>query len=321
MKVRSHNSLLRVFVLLWFAFVFSVWLAPVADARADGSVVSITARKKTAVMTEYDVAYMSGGLRVKGKLFVPAAAASGAKLPGVVFNHGGVNGVTWTTEARCEELAGDGYVTFAPSYRGEDGSEGEIEVAAGEVDDALNAAALLAGLPYVDPGRIGMAGTSHGALITLLAATRTDKIKAAVAAYGVTNAVSWYKYLVANGFDVSDPLSRKVYGNGPEDRPEAFRVRSPALIADKIRAPVLLLYGKNDKTVPPSQGEEMAKALKKHGKEHTIKVYPAIGHGFLFYLNASKHTAEEMKHANAAWAELKKFLASKLKNAKVRKNG
>ena len=49
--------------------------------------------------------------------------------PGLIFNHGGVSGVTEGTRALCRRLAKQGFVVFAPSYRGEDDSEGEIEVA------------------------------------------------------------------------------------------------------------------------------------------------------------------------------------------------
>ncbi|MFH1539800.1 MAG: alpha/beta fold hydrolase [bacterium] len=302
------------------ADVLEVSVGPVRSKakRADGALVSIATAEKTEGHTKYDIVYMSDGLRITGKLFVPAGAEGGdGRLPAVVFNHGDVSGVGWTTEVRCAELAEDGYVVLAPSYRGEGGSEGEVEVAAGEVSDALNAAAVLRGLPYVDPARVGMAGTSHGALITILATTRTDILRAAVAAYGVTNAVSWYKYLVENGFDVTDDLSRKVYGDGPEDRPEAFRVRSPVLFAEKINTPLLLLYGEKDKIIPPSQGRELEAKLKEHKKDFAFEIVPAVGHGFLFYLNAEKHTDEEMKNAAAAWDRVKDFLGKHLKAGDV----
>lgn len=315
----TFAHLVSLSILLFVgAFAFSDVLEISVGAKneeagpADGTLVSIKIAERAEAHTKYDIAYMSDGLRVTGKLFVPAGAG-GSRLPAVVFNHGGVSGVTWTTEVRCAELAGSGYVVLAPSYRGEGGSEGEVEVAAGEVSDALNAAAVLRGLSYVNPGRIGMAGTSHGALITVLATTRTDKLGAAVAAYGVTNAVSWYRYLVENGFDVTDDLSRKVYGDGPEDRPEAFRVRSPVLFAEKINTPLLLLYGEKDNIVPPSQGRELEEKLREHEKDFVFEVVPSVGHGFLFYLNAEKHTDEEMEHAGAAWDRVKKFLDERLK--------
>ncbi|MEW5945397.1 MAG: prolyl oligopeptidase family serine peptidase [bacterium] len=287
------------------------------DARGapprDGALVSISIAEKTPRHTAYLVSYNSGGLIVKGRLFVPEGIPRGERRPAVVFNHGGVSGIPQPLIVRCAELAGAGYVVVAPSYRGEDGSEGEIEVAAGEVDDALNAMKLAARLPYVDPDRIAMAGTSHGALVTLLAAARSPEIlRAAVAAYGVTNAVSWYRYNLESGKDVSDPLSLKVYGAGPDDKPEAFRVRSPVLFAADFSAPLLLLYGEKDDVVPPAQGTELAEKLKKHGKNYEFHVIPNVGHGFLFYLNPELHSPAEMREADRAWSLVLDFLRKHL---------
>ncbi|MEW6203112.1 MAG: prolyl oligopeptidase family serine peptidase [bacterium] len=326
-NLKELKVFFRVSVLQWlivFLFIINPFFAAAEieitvdgtkldKGLKDGGIVSISLAEKAEGYSLYSIIYMSDGLRITGKLFVPEAA-EGKRLPGVVFNHGGVSGIPQPMLLRCGELAAMEYVVMAPSYRGEDGSEGEVEVAAGEVNDALNAMNLLRRLPYIDPDRIGMVGTSHGALITLLATTRTTNIKAAIAAYGVTNAVSWYRYLVENGFDVSDPLSVKVYGKGPDDRPDAFRVRSPVLFAEKITTPLLLLYGENDKTIPPSQGKEMQEKLRKLKKDFEFKIIPAVGHGFLFFLDPEKHSKEEMKEADAAWQLVVQFLDKHLRH-------
>lgn len=267
--------------------------------------------EKNADVVVYDIVYWSGGLKVKGKLF-ESVKKSKKKLPGVVFNHGGVGGVPNPTVARCKELAKHGYVAIAPSYRGEDGSEGEIEVAAGEVDDVINAVSVLRAWPGVDAGRIGMAGTSHGGIITLLAIERMD-LRAAVCAYGVTNTTTWYKYLVDNGFDVGDPLSVKVYGKGPSDKPDAFSSRSPVLHVDRIKTPLLLMYGELDKTVPVSQGVEMADAMKAARKKYEMEIVKGGEHGFLFTNNPNKHTKEQIARADKAWGRLVGFLDKYLK--------
>ena len=326
-NIKASNVFFRASVVPWliiFSFIIvplfataeieiSVDEAKSGEGLKDGEIVSLSLVERAKGYALYNIMYMSDGLRIIGKLFVPEMA-EGKRLPGVVFNHGGVSGIPQPTLVRCGELAAMEYVVMAPSYRGEDGSEGEVEVAAGEVNDALNAMSLLRNLPYLDPDRIGMVGTSHGALITLLATTRATNIKAAVAAYGVTNAVSWYRYLVEHGLDVSDPLSVKVYGKGPEDRPDAFRARSPVLFAEKINAPLLLLYGEKDKTIPPSQGREMEAKLRELKKDFEFKIIPAVGHGFLFFLDPEKHSKEEMKEGAGAWQLVVQFLDKHLKH-------
>lgn len=273
--------------------------------QTGGTIVSVSLSEKGEGWTQWDVTYMSTGLRVNGILFMPSGAREKAEtaggLPGIVFNHGGVGGVPGPTIERCRELALLDYIVIAPSYRGEDGSEGEIEVAAGEVDDALNAAAVLRSLPEADPDSVAMMGTSHGGIITLLAIQRDHSFAAAVCAYGVTNTFTWYKYLVDNGFDVSDPLSVKVYGRGPDDKPEAFRKRAPALYAHLIETPVLLLYGEEDSIVPPAQAEEMAAAMDEAGKDYELHIFPGLGHGLLFYMDPGRHSDEELEGAAMAW--------------------
>jgi len=280
----------------------------------DGTIVSIQIEDKNSDFTEWGITYISTGLKVKGLLYEPAEESKpgGRRRAGVVFNHGGVDGIPGPVKDRCRELARLGYVVLAPSYRGEDGSEGEIEVAAGEVDDALNAVRILRGMPGVDATRIAMIGASHGGIITLLAIQRDPSISAAVCAYGVTNTFTWYKYLVDNGFDVSDPLSVKVYGKGPKDKPVAFRKRAPALDAQLIKTPLLLLYGEKDTIVPPSQGRELAAALDKARTPCSLHVIPDVGHGLLFFKDPARRSDLEIKRTAEAWKLVLDFLGRHL---------
>lgn len=287
-------------------------------SHANGTILYKILDGKANGITIYTVTYYSDGLKVKGKLFVPAAAEKKKKkmkLPAVVFNHGGVDGIPKPLIMRSRELSAKGYVVFAPSYRGEDNSGGRVEVAAGEVNDVLAAVTLLRRLPYVNPKRIGMIGASHGGIITLLAIERDHSLQAAVSAYGVTNTYSWYQYLVDNGFDVTDPLSTQTYGKGPKDKPEAFNKRSPALHANLIKTPLLLLYGADDKTVPPTQAEELAAALDAAGKSkfYSLHILPDVGHGLLFFTDPKRRSATEIRQSSTAWKLLTDFLAAHLK--------
>jgi dipeptidyl aminopeptidase/acylaminoacyl peptidase len=316
MAITDRNKFvsLTIFIILLLATVVS---AVEAKRPADGAAVSKIRNLKTKKLTFYSIVYMSGGLKVRGRLIVPAGACADRRkckpLPGVVFNHGGVDGVPKPLMKRAEQLAESGYIVLAPSYRGEDGSEGEVEVAAGEVDDVLNAAAVLRAMPEADPKRIGMIGASHGGIITLLAIERDHTLSAAVCAYGVTNTFTWYKYLVESGHDVTDPLSVKMYGKGPEDRPEAFRRRAPALDAQLISTPLLLLYGDKDTTVPASQGRELADAIDRAGIHYEYRLIPDVGHGFLFFTDPARRSALEIRRSGEAWSMVVGFLDKYLK--------
>jgi uncharacterized protein (DUF1684 family)/dienelactone hydrolase len=256
-----------------------------------------------------EVVYLSDGLRVRGFLFEPDAPG---RRPAILFNHGGVSGVSRDMMRRSADLAREGYVVFTPTYRGEGGSEGVVEVAKGEVNDILNAARLLRGHPRVDATRLALAGSSHGALISILAASRDDSFRAVAAACGVMDVEAWYRYLVDNGFDVSDSLSVAVYGRGPEDKPEAFRVRSAVRVAAKLRAPLLLQQGMKDRIVPPDQVWRMSAALERAGRPRPlVKTYPLLGHAFWFW-ERSHHSEAEVLEAEESWADLVVFLESNL---------
>jgi len=257
--------------------------------------------------------YFSDGLKVKA--YVYRSKADGP-LPLVIFNHGGVSGVPEKTDERCRELAGLGYVVIAPFFRGEDGSEGEVEVALGEVTDVL-AALSWAERTLKDEivqGRTAMAGTSHGALISMLAAARDNRIKAVVSAYGVMNIDLWYRYLVAADMLGEDELTKRAYGGGPEINPELFKPRNVWLQAEKIDCPVLIIQGAQDTIVPPSQAWVIYKRLKGLNRDVTYDgPYPNSGHGMLFRWDEEKYGPEQIEECAEAWESLVVFLDKHLK--------
>lgn len=276
-----------------------------------GAFTPITTRITDGI-TEIEVSYPSGALTVRGFLFLPPGTDT---CPGVLFNHGGVSGVSDDVRRRGRDLARLGYVTLAPAYRGEGGSEGRVEVAAGEVDDVLAAAHLLARHPRVDPARLAVTGSSHGALVSVLAAAREpDLFRCVVEASGVMDVVSWYHYLVANDFDVSDSLSVAVYGRGPEDKPEAFTMRQAVRVADRITMPLLIQQGGKDTTVPPDQGRLFEQAVTDAGNTRVTRLdYPLLGHAFWFWNDPRYHSPAELAEAERAWSDFTQFLSGQLK--------
>ncbi len=56
--------------------------------------------------------------------------------------------------------------------------------------------------------------------------------------------------------------------------------RSPLFMADRIRAPLLLVGGQNDIRCPVKETEMMADAARKNGVTVEVKIYENEGHGF-----------------------------------------
>jgi dipeptidyl aminopeptidase/acylaminoacyl peptidase len=236
---------------------------------------SIWAQKSA---NEQPIWYVSDGLRVKARVFWPAGQGP---FPGIVFGHGGVDGLSDSSIRRCRELAKAGFAVFAPSYRGEDGGQGTIEVAKGEVNDVLNGLEAFKQDSRLNASRVAMMGTSHGALIGLLAASRSDQFRALVFAYGVSDIFAWWDYLVATNQVGTDALTKRIYGTGPTSRPESFRIRNGMYVLETVNVPVLILQGELDTTVPSSQAQALYDGLIKLEKWAQLELYPNSEHGFL----------------------------------------
>jgi dipeptidyl aminopeptidase/acylaminoacyl peptidase len=106
--------------------------------------------------------------------------------PALLWCHGGFGGIDESNWKFREEVKGEvgplfaerGFVVLSPAWRGESDSDGEPEIYWGEVDDALAAIDYLAGLPFVDPSRIYVAGHSAGATIALHVGQRSPRVRA-----------------------------------------------------------------------------------------------------------------------------------------------
>lgn len=141
------------------------------------------------------VAYASSDLAVGGILCyrddnVPRST--------VIHLHGGLGGAIHKAEGNIVETCINWALlhdrtAFAPSYRGQDGGEGTLELCLGEADDVAAAALMLRNLPVTDPDRIGMVGGSIGGCVALRAGAIIPDLKAVVAFVPPSN----WKSLVA----------------------------------------------------------------------------------------------------------------------------
>ena len=135
---------------------------------------------------EQKVTFQSAGLRLSGILHIPDDA-KGARRPAMMMLHGfGSNKSSRTCAAPARMLESWGYVVLRFDMRGCGESEGERGrlICLEQVEDTSNAVTFLAGLPQVDPERIGCMGTSFGAAVTVYAAGVDDRIAAAISCCG-----------------------------------------------------------------------------------------------------------------------------------------
>jgi carboxymethylenebutenolidase len=185
----------------------------------------------------------------------------------------------------AERIAAEGYVALAPDlyWRGGKGRTVRYDQLAEAialmsslndrdiVADVGSAVAYLERQPSVRPDRIGITGFCMGGRVSYLAACELpDKFKACAPFYG---------------------------GGIPVDKTE------------RLRAPLLAFFGAEDGFIPLAAVEELKAALKRHGKQAEVVVYPGAGHGF-FCNERDSYRAEGAKDA---WDRLKKFFATHLR--------
>ena len=74
--------------------------------------------------------------------------------------------------------------------------------------------------------------------------------------------------------------------------------RKIAMDWNNLRAPLLLIYGENDKGVSPEQGRQLEQQLKKMGKNVELVLYPNAGHAFF---NDTRKEVHKPDAAADAW--------------------
>ncbi|MGW0466525.1 alpha/beta fold hydrolase [Streptomyces sp. NPDC003027] len=125
-----------------------------------------------------------GGTVLKANVVTPAGAGSGARHPVIVLpTSWAMPQVEYLAQAR--KLADSGYVVVSYNSRGFWQSGGHIETAGPkDVADASKVIDWVLANTPADPEKIGMAGVSYGAGISLLAAAHDKRVRAVAALSG-----------------------------------------------------------------------------------------------------------------------------------------
>jgi dienelactone hydrolase len=177
------------------------------------------------------------------------------KHPALLWAHGGFGGIgaaNWGPDNGSAAFRQAGLIVMCPAWRGENENPGRFELFYGEVEDAVAAVQHLAGLPYVDPARIYMAGHSTGGTITLLTVEATAQVRAAFSFGGCPD--------LANLFLLSEG---KGYGHTPFDpkSQDEVRLRSPINFVSAIRVPTF--YFEGELSLYPLDAARMEKAAQE----------------------------------------------------------
>ncbi|WP_296017210.1 alpha/beta fold hydrolase [uncultured Agrobacterium sp.] len=152
--------------------------------------------------------------------------------PAVLFLHGG-NATGDGHWALMKPFWQAGFVVLLPSFRGENGQQGNYSGFYDETSDALSAAAYLENLPGIDKDRFFLAGHSNGGTLSLLAAM-TRKFRAAVPISAGVNSWRYFnRYADELCFDETDP--------------QEFIMRSSVCFGHSLKCPTLMLRGTQER--------------------------------------------------------------------------
>jgi dipeptidyl aminopeptidase/acylaminoacyl peptidase len=247
------------------------------------------------------------GTEIQGYLTLPRARGT-SPLPMVVLPHGGPFGIRdhWAYDPDVQLLASRGYAVLQPNFRGSGGYGAKFRKAGhgqwGKVmqDDVTDATRWAIKQGYADADRICIYGGSYGAYVALESvASEAGLYRCAIGYAGAYDLRSLRD-------DSRDPTARdywrKVMGTDQAD----LDAHSPALHAQSIKVPVLLVHGEDDHRCPFEQFEKMRDALKANDKVFEVLVKDNEGHGFYdeknieeFYTRMiaflDKHTAPRAK--------------------------
>ena len=209
-----------------------------------------------------------------------AAPSGSGQYPAVLMIHEWW-GLNRDTAKLADALSEEGYVVLAA-----DAFRGSVAATAGDARAQLQetpreqiAADLDAAFDYlkthprVDPERIASLGFCFGGTQSMYMGTRNPELAGVVIFYG------------SGPLTEADQLGRM-----------------------KEAGPVLGIYGEEDRGIPVEQVESFKAAMKERNVDHTVTVYPGVGHAFVKSDTYNTGGAPEK-----AWKQMRNFLDSTLK--------
>lgn len=213
----------------------------------------------------------------------PRAVGMGGELPPyLVLVHGGPTAhVGGAASAKIAFFTSRGIGVLDVNYGGSSGYGrpyrerllGQWGVV--DVEDVVAAATGLAAAGVADPARLAIAGGSAGGWTVLCALSRGDAFAAGISRYGVAD----LRRLAEDTHDFEARYLDSMVGPLPEAE-ALYAARSPLSRLDRLRTPLLIEQGLEDRVVPPSQSEAVRDALRDNGVPHAYLAFEGEGHGF-----------------------------------------
>ena len=249
----------------------------------DGAVHALTAfnesaRKELDLLSPERFTFRaSDGATVEGWILRPRKEG---KVPAVLYVHGGPKtafGYAYLHEFQV--FAAKGYAVLYTNPRGSDGySEAFADIRRhyGERDyqDLMEAVDhVIMANPFVDGSRLAVAGGSYGGFMTNWVVTQTQRFKAAVTDRSIS---SWWTFWGTS--DIGPHFTRDQIGIDPWDDEETTNAKSPLRYARNVTTPLMLVHSFEDYRCWQVEAFQFFTALKYHGKEAELVLFPKENH-------------------------------------------
>jgi dienelactone hydrolase len=218
------------------------------------------------------------------------------KPPLLLISHGGPTGHNppiftlavqyWTSRgfAVCD-VNYSGSSGFGRAYRNRLYNNWGIK----DVDDCEDCALHLVKEGLVDKDRLTVRGGSAGGYTTLALLTFRNTFVAGASYFGVSD----LGLLAEDTHKFESRYLDKLIGEYPKEK-ALYDERSPLFHTEKMKKPILLLQGDEDKVVPVEQAEKMYHALLKKGIPTAYLLFKGEGHGFCQKENIMKAIDSEL---------------------------
>lgn len=201
------------------------------------------------------------GLTLKGWLILPPEHKRQEKMPTVITVHG-YSTCRWDILKRSVTFARAGYMVYTYDHRACGDSEGDTSTGGiYEVDDLLLAIGMILKEPATDTDRLALYGFSMGAVSSIIAAAKEERVKLVVADSPYANLREITEVVLRNEsipiwpftdlIDLSFSMSFKAHLSD---------VDAEKVVASLSPRPLLILAGHDDTTVPYSHARRIIDA-------------------------------------------------------------
>jgi dipeptidyl aminopeptidase/acylaminoacyl peptidase len=204
--------------------------------------------------------------------------------PLIVESHGGPTGAAYSALSLDRAFfTSRGIAVVDVDYRGSSGYgrpyrdalKGQWGIA--DVEDCVAAAEFLVARGSVDGARLAIRGGSAGGYTTLASLTfRPEVFAAGISHFGIAD----LELIHNDGHKFESRYDEGLLAPWTEEGRRVFRERSPIHYLDRVRAPMLIFQGMDDRVVPPSQLDAMEAAFEPRGIPYVAMRFEGEGHGF-----------------------------------------